>query len=933
MGSNWKRRLDATVRTTLGLFAALILLSVPSRAAAQIQTGTITGVVTDEQNAVLPGVSVTLASEALIRPQTAVSNERGVFSFIALPPGIYGVKFELQGFAPIERSDIPVRISVVTTVDQTMKVASVTESVIVTGESPAVDVKSTSKGTNFDSELLKNIPQAREIWSTVEQVPGATMSKFNVGGAESAQQSGMQVHGSAPGQQEYAINGLKLNWPGGNGGATAFYFDYDSFGEVNIMTNGAPAEVGTGGVYMNIVTRSGGNNLSGGASAFWEDDSFQSDNVSDALRAIGITKGNPINYIYDANGNIGGAIRRNRAWFFSSFRRFDINTQVLGITRPDGSPAPDVNHQSNFIGKITAQVNNNNKISGEYNFNYQNRFFRRGSDVTEEKASMRQIEPAYITQFQWTSVLSQRMFFDARYGFLHLIFPLHYQPSVGSNDFPRQDIFRLTLRDAALNDYENLATRHQVNVSTSYFADGFGGSHSFKTGVELGRAFNQNHYEANGDYVLRYFDGAPLEVQTYNTPITSKNFIGTVSLYGQDSWTVSQRLTINSGGRFERLVGYAPVQSRIGNRFFPAEQFTEFNDIPNWKNGLWRVGASYNVTGDGRTALKGFVGRFMVQEGTRLVQQVNPNDLSGDFRSWTDVNGNNIAELAELGPPTRPYGGKVNKIDPGLKQPYSDELSVGIEREIVRNLSTSLTYYRRNNRRLFSGINRAVGPEAYAPIVLTAPDGSSVTAYNQDRATLGRADRLITNIPGLQDTYNGVEVTVSKRMTRNWQLLGGLTIGKDEGLYDRGLNDDFNNPNLNINREPARISLDSTYVGKLVGTYVFPRQVTISTNLRYFTGQPVLKNIPLRGLNQGTVTILAEPRGATRLDDVTLWDVRGSKRFRFGGARELELMVDVFNLLNQSANTAIINNVGSLFGRPTSILPPRVARLGARVTF
>ena len=933
MGFNSRRRLDITVRTALGLFAALALLSVPSRAAAQIQTGTITGVVTDEQNAVLPGVAVTLTSEALIRPQTAVTNERGAFSFIALPPGIYRVKFELQGFAPIDRSDIPVRVAVVTTVDQTMKVASVTESVIVTGESPAVDVKSTSKGTNFDSELLKNIPQAREIWSTVEQVPGATMNKFNVGGAESAQQSSMQVHGSAPGQQEYAINGLKLNWPGGNGGATAFYFDYDSFGEVNIMTNGAPAEVGTGGVYMNIVTRSGGNNLSGGASAFWEDDSFQADNVSDALRSIGITKGNPINYVYDVNGNIGGALRRNHAWFFSSFRRFDINTQVLGITRPDGSPAPDVNHQSNFIGKVTAQVNNNNKISGEYNFNYQNRFFRRGSDVTEEKASMRQIEPAYITQFQWTSVLSQRMFFDARYGFLHLIFPLHYQPSVSPNDFPRQDIFRLTLHDAALNDYENLATRHQVNVSTSYFVDGLGGSHSFKAGVEFGRAFNQNHYEANGDYVLRYFDGAPLEVQTYNTPITSKNFIDTAALYAQDSWTVTRRLTINYGGRFERLLGYAPVQSRIGNRFFPAEQFPAFDDIPNWESGVWRIGASYNLTGDGRTALKGSVGRFMVQEGTRLVQQVNPNDLSGDFRSWTDRNGNNIAELDELGPSTRPYGGKVNKIDPSLKQPYSDEFSIGIEREIVRNVSAGATYYRRNNRRLFSGINRAVPLDAYIPIVLAAPDGSSVTAYNQDRSTLGRADRLITNIPGLQDTYNGVELTMSKRMTRNWQLLGGLTIGKDEGRFDRGLNDDFNNPNLNINREDARISLDSTYIGKVVGTYVFPRQVTFSMNMRYFTGQPVLKNVPLRGLNQGTVTILAEPRGVTRLDNVTLWDVRGSKRFRFGASRELELMVDVFNLLNQSADTAIINNVGSLFGRPTSILPPRVARLGARFAF
>jgi hypothetical protein len=215
---------------------------------------------------------------------------------------------------------------------------------------------------------------------------------------------------------------------------------------------------------------------------------------------------------------------------------------------------------------------------------------------------------------------------------------------------------------------------------------------------------------------------------------------------------------------------------------------------------------------------------------------------------------------------------------------------------------------------------------------VTAPDGSAVTVFNQDRTTLGGADRLITNIPGLEDTYNGVELTVTKRMTNNWQLVGGLTVGRDEGLFDRGLNDDFNNPNLNVNREDAIISLDSTRIAKVVGTYVFPYKITVSTNLRYFTGQPVLKNIQVRGLNQGNVTVLAEPRGRTRLDDVTLWDLRGSKVFRFGG-RELEVMVDAFNLLNQSAKTAINTNVGPLFGRPTGILPPRIARLAARLSF
>jgi hypothetical protein len=906
----------------LGLF-----LIAPTDTAGQTQTGTITGLVTDEQDAVLPGVTVTLTGASLIRAQTMITNERGLYTFIALPPGTYLVKFEMQGFASVERADIPVRVAEVSTVSQTLRVASVAENITVTGESPAVDTKSTTRGTNFDTALLENIPQAREIWSTVEQVPGATMSKFNVGGAESAQQSGMQVHGSAPGQQEYAINGLKLNWPGGNGGATAFYFDHDSFAEINIMTNGAPAEVGTGGVYMNMVTKSGGNALSGGASIFWEDDSFQGDNVTDELRQLGARNGNPINYIYDFNGNVGGPIQRDRIWFYSSFRRFDINTEVLGITRADGSAAADVNHQSNWIGKVTAQLNDANKLSGEYNFNYQNRFFRRPTnDLVEEKASWRQIEPAWITQMQWTSLLSPKLFLDARYGYLHLVFPLRYQPEVSASDLARQDIIRLTLRDAAIYDYENLATRHQVNASLSYFVDEWAGSHSLKTGYEFGRAFNQNYYAANGDYVLRYFDGAPLEVQTYNTPITSLNYIDTMALYVQDSWILTRNLTLNLGGRFERLVGFAPEQGRAGNVFFGAEQFPHLDNIPTWQNGVWRLGAAYDLTGDGRTAVKAYVGRFMVQEGTRLVQQVNPNDLGGDYRSWTDRNNNDIAEPSELGPSTRPYGGRVNRIDPALEQPYSDEFTFGIDRELISGVRASATYYRRNNRRLFSGLNTAVTPADYSPITVQGPDGP-VTAYNQSAETLGRASRVITNIPGLQDTYNGVEFTVSKRMSDNWQLLGGYTFGKDEGVYDRGLNDDFNNPNLNINREGARIGQDSTHLLKVVGTYVFPRAITTSTNLRYFTGQPVLKQLTLRGLNQGTVSILSEPRGQTRLDNVTLWDVRVSKVFRFG-TQELEAAVDVFNLLNQAAATVINTNVGSLFGQPISILPPRVARLG-----
>lgn len=923
-------RLRTVFFSTLG--AAVVSVVLPVAGWSQIQTGSITGVVTDEQGAVLPGASVTIQSASLIVPQSTTTNQNGIYTFINLQPGTYTVVFEMTGFATINRGGVVVNVARVTSVDQALRLATVAESVTVTAESPAVDTKSAARGTNFDQALLENIPQAREIWSTVEQVPGATMSKFNVGGAESAQQSSMMIHGSAIGQQEYAIEGLKLNWPGGNGGATAFYFDHDSYAEINIMTNGAPAEVGTGGVYMNMVTKSGGNDFGGGSSIFWEDDSFQWSNVSDELRAQGASSGNPINFIYDFNVHAGGPIKRDKVWVFGSYRRYDINTQILGVFRDDGSPAPDVNHQTNALGKVTAQLNERNKLMANVNFNYQNRFYRRaGAQFVEEIASLRQIEPAYILQGQWTSLINDNLFLDARYGYLHLIFPLDYQPQVTEDDLPLLDIIQSTLKVAALERFENLATRHQVNVSATAFVEDWGGTHQFKTGFEFGQAFNGYERSANGNVVRRLFNGAPFEVQTYNYPLESENVIRTVSLYGQDSWSIGRRLTLNYGIRFEHLFGYAPEQGRPGNQFFPAEQFSKIDNIPNWSDAMWRFGAIYDVSGDGKTAIKGYAGRFMLQEGTRLVETLNPNDTSGDYRSWNDRNGDLIPQMEELGPSTRPYGGKFTRIDPDMQRPYSDELNIGIEREFGPNVNFGVTYYRRHNRRLISGINLAVPPSSYTPVTVPSPAGP-VQAYNQNRETLGLADRVITNIDGLEHDYNGVEISLTKRMSNRWQMVGGYTIGAVEGLFDRGLGDDFNNPNLNINREGAKIDKDSTHVVKIIGTYVFPGELTVSTNLKYFTGQPLLETITLRGLNQGTVTIAAYPRGTNRLDNVTLWDFRVSKVFNVGGTR-MEAMLDIFNLLNQSAATNIIANLGPTYGRISQILPPRVARLGFQVRF
>lgn len=755
----------------------------PDTAAAQIQTGSITGSVRDEQQSLLPGVTVTLESDALIRPQTAVTDERGIYTIIALPPGTYTLTFELQGFQPIEQDSIRVSIAAMATVDAVMRIAGVSESITVSGAAPTVDVKTTNVAVTFDKELLQNIPQANEIWSTVEAAPGATVGRYNVGGSQSAQQTGMQIHGSAPGQTEYANGGLKLNWPGGAGGSVAMYFNHDSLEEVNLMTNGAPAEVGTGGVYMNMVTKSGGNNFRGASSIFWEDDSFQGDNVSPELLAQGIT-GNPINFLYNANANIGGPVVRERMWFFGSFLRYDINTDIIGIVRPDGSPGRDVNHQTNWTGKVTTQVNNQHQLTLEYNWNMQNRFYRRPTtDLVEEIASFRQDpEPAWTLQGQWTMAPSSRIFLDLRYGFLHQLAPTHYQPGVTPDDRAVQDIILRTLRQAATRDNLNFAKRHQVNASATFSL----GAHQIKSGYEFGHVLNQDTTFTYGNVTLRYANGVPVEVQTYNTPVNGKNNINTMAAYAQDSWSLGP-LTLNYGVRYERFVGYTPAQELVGNQFFPARSFAEIHDVPNWDDFVWRLGGSYAIGSANKTAVKGFFGRYMLQDGTRLVAQVNPATVAGDYRSWDGRNPNGTLLPSDLGPPTRPFGGNVNKIDPDINRPRSDEFVLGIQHELVRSVTIGVDYFHRKNSQRFSGLNRAVPPTAYTPVTVEGPEGP-VTVLNQDPTTLGLADRLITNIPGLSDTYDGVELTVAKRMTGRWEVLGSVTIGKNEGLYDRGLN-------------------------------------------------------------------------------------------------------------------------------------------------
>ena len=927
------------VRTTsVPILALVFSAACAGLVSAQSETGTIAGTVSDQSEAMLPGVTVTLTSAALIGgSRTTATSDLGAYKFIALPPGTYDLKFELSGFRPTLRPGIRITANFVATVDVALGMESVAETVNVTGEPPTVDSKSTLIATSLDKGLLDNIPTGRDIWVLTEQVAGTVPDRYNVGGTESAQQTTLSVHG-ASGQQDYSINGLSMNWPGGAGQYTMFYFDYDSFEEVQIETAGAPAEVSVGGLYMNMITKSGGSTFSGGVTTMYQPGKLQGNNVPSSLKAKGFTKANPIDLIVDFQPSLGGPITRN-AWFFGSYRFYVVDTQILGLKRADGSPEVDTNHQTNALGKVTYQLNSANRLMAQYYFNWQNRFFRRdnGYSFTEEKASWRQIEPAHLIQGQWTSTIGKALFLDTRFGYLHQIFPLSYQDSVAANDIAMVDDVQSTVKGAALYDMKNLATRHQANASLTYYNDHLAGTHTFKFGVEWMRALNGYDYRVNGDMVQHYYDGVPAYVDASNTPLTQRSVIRNLSFYAQDSWALKKRLTLNLGARFENFKGYNPSQGAPGGTFFGSREFPKAEDIPNFSILVPRVGASYDLMGDGKTALKVSYSRYAIQEGSRFPESLNPNAYSGKLLPWTDTNGDNKAQQSELGAPFAFYGGASGvRLDPDISRPYSDEVTAGVQRDLGNDLAVTATYYYRKNKNLLGQLNVAAPLDAaFLPVVVQVPGGGSITVYNERPAYVGQVDRLITNQTQFWENYNGVELTAKKRLSHRWQMLLGYTFSKAKSYFVEvpwNFND-ANDPNNLINIKDRVQQSDTPNIFKLAGTYVLPRDFVLSANYRFYTGKPLTRTLLVENLNQGPVYVPAEPRGTYRYPNVSLLDLRISKQFRLTGKVKLEAMFNVFNATNASTTISQVTTLGQYYGNPVQILTPVVTGIGGRLTF
>ncbi len=581
----------------VALFAAL-------PAAAQMQTGSILVRVTDEQGAAVPGVAITLTSPVLVSGTMAgVTDSGGVNRFPSLPPGVYSVKVELQGFRSVIREGVNVQVGATVPLDLPLRVATVAETVTVTGTSPVVDTTSANTSVNLSEQLLQGTPGGRDIWALVEyKVPSLLITRPDVGGTSGGLQGVFNARGTTSAQNSSYLNGINVGDPAAIG-AAGFYYDFDAFDDIQVSTGAHDITVPTSGVFLNMVTKSGGENWRGRMTGAWLGDASQTQNIDAELLRYGFRpETNAVDFVSDINISAGGPIIARKLRIFTSFRDWRVHVNVPAAFSTLVLDKTDITS-----GLINAnyQLTDDNRLTGLYSRQYDkkpHRFLIASNTATIDSTS-NEDDVFDIYQVLWNSVVSQTFFVDARVGLNKIFFPTY----LNGND--------QTLLDSATNirtrnfntGTERWRDRYQANATGQYYVDEWiGGRHEFKFGFDYAHMPVENRTTRFGDVDMTYSSttGLAQNVTLFATPFFTKTAVDTTALYGQDSMAF-KRLTLTAGLRWEMLNGYLPEQSSPGSAFFPtlARSFPEKPDVVDWSTFGPRISAAYDIMGNGRTAL------------------------------------------------------------------------------------------------------------------------------------------------------------------------------------------------------------------------------------------------------------------------------------------------------------------------------------------
>jgi hypothetical protein len=929
------RRLPA-----LALLFALALASPVLGQTVSSTTGAIDGRVADTSDAVLPGVTVTIASPAMMGTRDTVTGATGTYRFVSLTPGAYTVTFELPGFATVTREAVQVGAGFTATLNIQMAVAGLEEAVTVTGASPVVDTAATKVSTSWAAEALAALPSGSgDPWAMLAETPAVKMERIDVGGSTAGTQTGFSAYGTE-GQRPYyeGINGTEGTDSNGN------YVDMNAYDEVAVNTVGNNAEMGPPGVMMVFVVKSGGNTYSGSAGSNYQNQDWQSFNIDEEQIAAGVQGGgglepedtNRMNFFRDSFVQLGGYVVKDKLWWFGAFRDNDSKIRYTNF------PVKPFRTQLRVYQiKGTYQLTQNNKFIGYYQYNTKAQFNRldrytknaRTAFHTAEESSFWQHYAPRMSKIEFNSVLSDSMFFEIRAGQWGYNWnDTNYTDAPSYEDSQTNEVF-----GAARIRYTN-PRRNQVLGSLSYFKEGMGGTHNFKFGWEIFRetATLGESLDSYNNVVHILRNGAPLEVYLLGTPWDATAGLWNTGLYLTDTWRTGDKVTLNLGVRFDRYQNFRSEQSHEPDALglFPERvEFPEVANVRTWNLVAPRFGFSYNVTGDGRTVVKGNWGLYWANPGTS--NNLNPNGQWRMRHVWTDANGDRVWNPGEEGRLISSDGGLASVfLDPNHKDPYTLDMSVWVERELVSNVGLRGGYVHReqhqqsgtfNQNQPFDAFNIPVtisdpGPDGVSG---TADDAGTLQAWNLDPAYVGLPSvNLITNYDG-KSAYDSFEVALNKRMSSNWSASTSVSYTKSRVLVQP------TNPNALINTNADGQDETSDYSFKLNGVFNVPAGLKISPVYRFQAGNNFARTFVTRQLNYANPTINAEALNARRSDNVSVLNIRVDRPINIGNSR-LSPYLDLYNVLNANPIQDITVSSGANFLRPTLIVAPRILRIGAR---
>jgi hypothetical protein len=957
-------------RWTTGLLALLVTLSFSVSAFAQgggaSSTGTIQGRVTDAQGAVLPGVTVTATSPALIQPQTTVTSETGNYRFPAVPPGTFELSYELAGFNTLKRSGISITLGFTANVNVELALATLQETVTVSGASPVIDTSSTRVQQNFKMEQLQSIPNGRDMWALLAVTPSVQMGRIDVGGNRAGTQTGYTAYGMT-GQVRVLIEGI--NTTEGTGGA-GFYFDYASLEEAFLGTSGQSAEMPNPGVQSQFIARSGSNTFQAEYHLDWYNNSLQGSNIPDeyiaptAFNNSPIRKhSNEIDRYYDHDINVGGPLKKDKLWMFGTYRE-----QFNAVAQPQFTFDSTFNTKLwNPVAKLTYQVNQKNKLIGYYQWGQKeqpNRLpFATYTYSSPEQTNL-QNSGSWVYKGEWNSTVSDKLYLEVRYGDFGYYFPLI--SNSGAN-FSWRDSGRAVV-EGANQIWQLDRDRKQYNLASTYFLDSAMGSHTFKAGAELLKERSWEgylqQYGGNIDHV--YNNGVSNTVSfTFPTAtdagklsaheaLTSKANLDHMGVFVNDTWSIG-RATINGGVRYDRYKGWLPEQEQLAGslaqwaprfpslanqvvaRTFPEQTFFTWNQVAP------RIGVTFDLSGDGKTVLKGNYGLYWHNPGAGVGGSGNPNTAGKQATyTWNDINGDRRWQPGEEGAQTSASLVGAIGVDPNIKAPYTHEASGWLERQLSDTMGVRAGFVYKTEDDLIATLqpDRPLSifnvPYSFTDIGVDGRAGTAddraLTFYGAPNAGIPSNRQVVMNADQYA-RYKTAEVSMNKRYGSKWSA--------SMGFGHTWITDFPNGPVRNPNTPGVQDR--SVWNFKASGSYDAPLGIRISPVLRHQSGSNYARTLTISapaalGLTAtssstaGTVAY-AEPMNANREDNIWVFDVRAEKQFSFGSRVRLRAMFDAFNLTNSHASETISRATGLSYQKPSAILAPRTARVGFRFIF